>query len=454
MVSSHTGYARDNGNALYRTLWRWHFYAGVYVVPFILVLSLTGAIFLFKPQIDRWQERDFQGLPVSSAVSANVQLDAALKAFPGSQFHSYRLPERPGDAAMIHIALADGETMRDVFVSPQGKVIGSLDPKMRLPVIVSKIHGELLIGRVGSWLVELAACWAIVMILTGLYLWWPRGRGATGVLWPRLTLGRRAFWRDLHAVTGFWVSGLALALLVSGLPWANVWGDAFQALRDEMGWVKGARNWNIAGADVHAEHDHAAMLRQQAGRIPIIALADMVARARVEGLPFPVIIKPPGAPERFGASNPMAWTIRSESQNRTINRTITIDMASGKVLARSGFSDKHPIDRVVSYGISWHEGALFGWVNQLIGLLTASALIIMAVSGFVMWRRRKPEGVLGAPPARRIPAHMRGVAIILLALAAVLPLLAASLVALWLFDRFALPRLPRASRWLGVGVPR
>ncbi len=29
--------------ALYRTIWRWHFYAGLLVIPLVLVLSLTGA---------------------------------------------------------------------------------------------------------------------------------------------------------------------------------------------------------------------------------------------------------------------------------------------------------------------------------------------------------------------------------------------------------------------------
>jgi uncharacterized iron-regulated membrane protein len=37
---------------LYRTLWRWHFYAGLFVIPFILLLSVSGSLFLFKPQID------------------------------------------------------------------------------------------------------------------------------------------------------------------------------------------------------------------------------------------------------------------------------------------------------------------------------------------------------------------------------------------------------------------
>lgn len=43
--------SQDAGR-LYRTIWRWHFYAGLFVVPFILLLALPGAIYLFKPQLD------------------------------------------------------------------------------------------------------------------------------------------------------------------------------------------------------------------------------------------------------------------------------------------------------------------------------------------------------------------------------------------------------------------
>ena len=45
---------------------------------------------------------------------------------------------------------------------------------------------------------------------------------------------------------------------------------------------------------------------------------------------------------------------------------------------------------------------------------------------------------------------MGGVVIVLFVLAALLPLLAASLIALWPFDRLALPRLPGLAVWLGV----
>src|SRR5690606_32577229 len=109
----------------------------------------------------------------------------------------------PGDAAMIHFGLPEPGKMIDVFVSPQGEVLGRLDPDERFSAIVKYVHGSLLMGTVGDWIVELAASWAIVMILSGLCLWWPRGQGPAGVLWPRLTRGPRLAWRDAHAVTGF-----------------------------------------------------------------------------------------------------------------------------------------------------------------------------------------------------------------------------------------------------------
>jgi uncharacterized iron-regulated membrane protein len=445
----------DRNSALYRTIWRWHFYAAVYVLPFIILLSMTGALYLFKPQIDRWEERAFRGLDHARAVSPNEQLDAVLSAFPGARFHAYRLPEAKGDAAMIHVGLPDGKRMLDVFVSPSGDVLGSLDPESRIAMFISRIHGELLAGRVGSWLVELAACWAIVMIATGLYLWWPRGGGLAGIFWPRLASGRRVFWRDLHAVTGFWVSGLALVLLVTGLPWASVWGDAFRLVRTEFGLVKGAQNWKTGPSSPdHSAHDHQAMLRMQAADLPLASLSTIVAKAGAEKMAFPVLVKPPGAPERFGPPHPMTWVVKSEAQNRTLNRTIAYDMATGREVSRQGFADKHPIDRAINYGISWHEGQLFGWFNQLVGVMTALALVTLAGSGLILWQRRKPGQTLGAPPAPQLPARSRGALVILVLLAALMPLLALSLLVLWLFDRLIAPRLPGVSAWLGLTPAR
>ncbi|MGB3891189.1 MAG: PepSY domain-containing protein, partial [Priestia megaterium] len=42
--------ARSQG--LYKAIWRWHFYAGLVFTPFLLILAVTGGVYLFKPQIE------------------------------------------------------------------------------------------------------------------------------------------------------------------------------------------------------------------------------------------------------------------------------------------------------------------------------------------------------------------------------------------------------------------
>lgn len=430
--------------AAYRTIWRRHFYAGLFVLPFILILSITGAIYLFKPQIERWEERAWLNLGTQGAVSPDAQLAAVLAANPGARFDNYRLPREPGDAAMIQLGIADGGK-RQVFVSPQGKVLGSFDPDTRIADTISRIHGSLLLGAWGDWLVELAASWTIVMILTGLYLWWPRPFRAGGTLWPRLSLSGRPLLKDVHRVTGFWIAGLVLVMLASGLPWAGAWGSAFKWARTELGLVKGPQGWKIGVDGGHAGHQQSRpMAMPPASSGPSLPLATFVAKAEAEHMAFPVVVLPPHAPQRFGPPTGNEWTIKSEAQNRWLGRQVTYDPATGAETGRRGFADQHVIDRVVNTGVAWHEGQLFGWVNQLIVVLTALALIAISFLGVVMWLKRRPQGAIGAPPAVAGPARPWMIAA-LVVLGLLLPLFGASLILVLAIDRLVRRFAPRRN---------
>ena len=392
-------------SATYRTFWRWHFYAGLFVLPFIVVLSVTGSIYLFKPQIDRWEERSFLALGTDGAVSADAQLAAAQAANPNMRFEAYRLPRAAGDAAMIAFGLPGGD-QRQVFVSPQGRVLGAFNRDARMSETVARIHGTLLLGEWGDRLVELAASWTIVMILTGLFMWWPRPLRAAGTLWPRLSLRGRALLKDLHRVAGFWVAGLVLVMLASGLPWAGTWGGAFKWARTELGLVDGPQEWKIGVDGGHAGH-HGAMASEMGtpSRPVSLPLATFVALGERERMAFPVSVIPPGARPRFGPPTGAVWTVKSEPQNRRLTRQVTYDPATGAETGRRGFADQHFLDRIVNTGVAWHEGQLFGWLNQLIGVLTALTLLALSGAGVWMWLKRRPAGQLGAPlPARpRLP---------------------------------------------------
>jgi len=414
--------------ALYATLWRWHFYAGLFVLPFVLVLSVSGAIYLFKPQIDRWEERAFLDLGTAGAVSPDAQVAAAAAANPGLRFESYRLPRASGDAAMIAFALPAGD-QRQVFVSPQGQLLGTLDRDERISDTVARIHGTLLIGEWGDRLVELAASWTIVLILTGLAMWWPRPFRGAGTFWPRVSLRGRPLLKDLHRTTGFWIAGLVLVMLASGLPWAGTWGSAFKWARTELGWLDGPQDWKIGVDRGHAGHHDATAAAASAHdtRSAALPLAVFVARAEAEHMAFPVVVIPPGVAQRFGPSAGAAWTVKSEAQDRTLGRQVSYDPVTGKETARRGFADQHVIDRAVNIGVAWHEGQLFGWVNQLIGLLTAIALVAIGGLGVAMWIKRRPAGQIGAPPRARqgVPRWLMGALIVF---AIVLPLFGLSLI--------------------------
>jgi len=69
-----------------------------------------------------------------------------------------------------------------------------------------------------------------------------------------------------------------------------------------------------------------------------------------------------------------------------------------------------------------------------------------------MWRRRAPDGVLGAPPPIPDARIGVGLAVIIVVAGLLLPVLGASLVVLAVIERLILRRWAPARRWLGLGV--
>lgn len=431
--------------SLYRALWRWHFYAGLFCVPFVIILAITGSIYLFKPQVEAFADRPFDQLVAAGPyVPATQHMTRAVAAVPGSHFSAYEARD-PRDAARVLVGLDDGSQVR-VYLHPStGAVLKVLPEDKRLMQVVKTIHGELLLGKRGSILVELAAAWALVMVVSGLYLWWPRGRaGVAGILYPRLSVKGRPLWRDLHAVTGFWVSSCAIFLLTTALPWTTVWADGFKAVRRVTGLVSAPSDWKQSRADEHEDHR---MAEGHVHRPPPVAIDAMLVTVRTLDLPPPVMIAPPSA------TSP-SWMARSDTPNRPRRVTLTLDGATGEVVARRDFADGHPIDRAVGFGIAAHEGQLFGLANQILGVLTALGLILVCVSGYVMWWKRRPKGELGAPAA---PTDRRigwGLAVIILAFALFLPVFGISLVLIAAIERLILRHIPTARRWLGLSSPR
>lgn len=452
----------------YAALWRWHFYAGLLCLPFFCWLAITGSLYLFRPDIEAWLDKPYENLTLSAPRALpSAEAAAAVRAVPGSTFNRYEPPATPTGAAQV--AVAKGGQLFRVHVHPVSLAPMHIQRDDRRPMeLISHLHGELLLGTTGSVIVEMAGSWGVIMILTGLCLWFPRGTWRlAGIVYPRLHKGGRMFWRDLHAVTGVWICTVTLFLLLSGLPWTASWGHYFTWARNQWSATAGVPDWSLGGksqtapslrhsaidaaeaAAMSPEHAHHGMAmggNMMAMPSPSLAGLDTVVPALTQlRVPRPVWVLPPAD----GGSD---WVVSSRTQNRPHRVSYAVDATSGRVTGRKGFEDDSAVNRLINVAIATHEGHLFGRPNQAILLANALGVLLVSVSAAVMWWRRRPADSLGAPQRGGRPrgVALAGLALAILLLTVLLPLFGASLLAVLLWERLALPHWPSAQRWLGL----
>lgn len=465
----------------YRILWRWHFYAALFVMPFLLALAVTGTIYVFKPQFDRAMYGDllFVKPGTTSPLSYAQQVKIAAGAVDGkAELTSVSVSADPGRSTETVFRLPAGDSV-SVYVNPYtGAVLGSLSVQHRFMQQVRQLHRDLMLGTVGGLLMELAACWTLVMIGTGIALWWPRKAFSVwGSLLPRWNLRGRAWWRELHMVIGMWVAIGAVFFILSGLPWSNFWGKNFQSLvtANFGAGEKGA----AAKGDEHAGHDTAAGTGTETGRkvrdLPLaevpwgtaatsvphsmhdmhdmhamhmstpapalqLGIDQAVAIAAAQGMHTYQLVVPRQDKDVYTASYAPGSSefLRSDLDQQ---RTLHIDRYSGVIRKDVRYTDFNPVSKMVTLGVALHMGEYFGLANQLICAAISLALLGLCVTGFVMWWWRRPRGAIGAPQrVRQAPPSLRRWQAYLAVLGILFPLMGASMLVVWGSDRLIFGR--------------
>jgi len=447
-------------STLQHRVWRWHFLAGLLVIPFAVILAITGAIYLFKPQFDAAVEAriNARAAPLAGeSLPADALIQAGLAAYPGAKFAQLTLPSDAADPT-VEVDIRGEPGPRTLWVDrTTGEVLHDTSTPGRFMNLIKRIHASLLGGDRGSLIVEIMASWMIILIITGVYLWWPRGVPAWRVFVPKFGEGpgRRQTWRKVHGMAGAWIGELVLAILFFGLPWTQVWGDGFSKVKALAGLKAPGQEWlvtlesgnPVADHSIHRMHagmDHTTggeLWDQAKGTAQISVQSGSAGLGRLQPLSLEAILRE-AAPERFmppvevkpprGENG--VWTIRSMAAFRPDRITLHYDRWTGAEIMRIEFADHNPVDRFMALGVAFHEGALFGWLNQLTGVVATLGVIFLSVTGGMMWWRRRPKGRLGIPPMpgdRRIAA---GVVAMIAVLCLFLPMAGATLLAGLLAD--------------------
>lgn len=444
---------KPRNDGIYKTIWRWHFYAGIIFAPILILLAVTGSVYLFKAEIEGMLYKGYYEVsPQEERISVSEQLDEVKILYPNALLTQYRPGESDARSSEFVIN-TDGESLT-VFINPYtGKSIGELNNDDRVMDKIEEIHGELMAGTIGDRIVELAACWAIVLMVTGFYLWLPKKKkGFAGVLFPRLNKGKKILRRDLHAVPAFWVAGGLLFLVMTGLPWSGFWGTNFQTIITNSGegyppsvWVGDAPISTVQTKDI-AEVPWAAEnldvpLSNIQGLVPQ-SLDKITAIAEQEGIHPGYTIYIPQ--EKEGVFTLSVFPPKAQDE-----ATMHIDQYSGAVLADYRYDNYGVIGKVVAWGITLHKGSQFGLPNQLISLFICIGVVFVAISGIWLWWKRKPQNGMGAPAAPLF-IKKKSFLLLMIGLGVFFPLVGLSILAVWLLDWLVVQRIPTVKKWLNA----
>jgi uncharacterized iron-regulated membrane protein len=436
----------------YRAVWRWHFFAGLWIAPFLVILTLTGAIYLFDREFDGWWNRDIQTIAAGGAPLPLAQQEAVvLRRYAGVKITRVRLPRGANEAAVWNIQTSEGIS-RDVYLDPyRGRITGTTDPAMQPMAIVRQLHASLMGGRIGGYIVELVACWTLIMMATGIWLWWPRQWKLKGVLVPRLSTRGRRYWRDLHSIPAMFNAAFVILLVLTGMPWSAFWGPQFAKLGEVVPFVAASPNFKAppqadgnAQADMHAAHNKAAMQDPDSGKIPwTIRHSPMphgsgaggVGIAEIEALLLMLDTARFGGGVRifYPGDDKGVFMLNYVPDKAEGQRTIYVDPGTGRIIGNIGWSDYSPVAKAVEWGVETHMGRQYGLANQIANLLVCLALIGGVVAGLTLWWKRRPAGRLAAPQLVRGDRMPGGVKAMIVMIAILFPLVAVSMIPIWLW---------------------
>lgn len=450
----------DDAAAALRTLARRvHFYAGLFIGPFLLIAAVSGFYYALSPSIEKVVYHDLTSASSSEHnVGLENQVATAREVFPGLQLNSV-IPGTDGENTRVlfdDTSLESESYTRVAFVDPAtGKVDGESvqygsGQALPLRTWLSEMHRHLHLGEPGRLYSELAASWLAPITLFGLYIWWDQRR-RSGVSMIRMSTadrtvrrGSRSRIRAKHAILGTWVAIGFLGLSATGLTWSTYAGANVSDLRTALNWTTPTMDAS-AGAGEHADHgasgahsDHTDHRAGGAGIHRSATVDEIYDSSLVAGLADPIQLSPPAVPGE-------AWTASETRRSYSYGPdSAALDSRTGDVVERLDFADYPIAAKLADWGIRAHMGFLFGIANQVLLAAVAGALALIVLRGYAMWWKRRPTrgGTLPAMPrpggllrlAKVRPVMTAVAAVVVVGLCAAVPLLGISLAAFVLLD--------------------
>jgi uncharacterized iron-regulated membrane protein len=364
---------------LFRTLIFWlHLVTGVTVGVVVLIMSVTGALLTYEKQITRWADtRGLDGAPPSADAQRLDVATLVSRARQASTGTPTAITWRAAVNAPVEVAFGRERT---IFLNAYtGAVLGDGTPgPRRFFRVVTDWHRWL--GRegprraLGKSVTGLANLGFLVIVASGLYLWWPRH-------WTRRTLrsvtlfrrGLRSKARDFnwHNVIGLWSWAPLVIVVASGVVISYPWASSLV--------------YRVVGESSPAARPPVAPTDAVGATLDLTGLDALVARARQRTPDWrSITLTLPTKPDAR-ATFAIDRGTGGQPQKRA---ELQLDRASGSEVRWQPFAAGTPGRRLRTLLRFAHTGEVLGIAGQTIaGLVSLGAAVLVYTGLALAWRR-------------------------------------------------------------------
>ena len=196
-----------------------HLWSGISLSLYVLLMSLTGTVLVYRVDISKASLRPPQIAPAPGLrLTVDELKQAAQRAYPSCQVTEVEEPKKPNLPAEISLERRDGQKLQRQFDPFTGADLGDAVPRaFRFMEWLADLHDNLLYEPAGRIINGLGGLATTLLGLTGIVIWWPgiaKWRRALTVSWK--ADAKSLNW-GLHRAIGIWSVAFVLIWGISGI---------------------------------------------------------------------------------------------------------------------------------------------------------------------------------------------------------------------------------------------
>lgn len=360
---------------------RVHLWLGLSSGLIVFVIAITGCIYAFQAEIqDVIQPYRFVEAENRPVLPPSQLKGIGERTLPGKKMHAI-VYTRPGNAARIVYYNIEPEYYYLAYLNPYtGEVLKVSNENEGFFQFILEGHFYLwLPPAIGQPVVASATLIFLVMMISGIVLWWPKNKSAAK---QRFSIKWSARWRrknyDLHNVLGFYCTWIAIILAVTGLVWGFQW------------FANGL--YKVAGGDKTLVYADPGSDTTVLHTMDVPAMDQLYSRMKKENPDAAIIevhIPETPASSLEIAINPEAGTYW-KTDYRYFDQYTLKEVSVRHIYGRS--NQTSAADNLIRMNYDIHTGAIIGLPGKILAFFASLVVATLPITGFyIWWGRRKKE---------------------------------------------------------------